>query len=180
MTARNLSTVTTDLIESYGSTAKNMINAYRGGNERVIGFMDQRWENALKKTGAKLKPEVRDNALSAQQQFSTYYIKGISLTTASADTVVDKVVELASKGVHRIAANASHFEKRTGVTVLNRLAVVAAPAVEVVIKLASKLEQKSGLLADKLAGKSAAAEVAAVKRVTPFKRARSPKSGRAA
>ena len=180
MTARNLSTVTTDLIVSYGSTVKNVIHAYRVGNERVIGFMDQRWESALRKSGAKLKPEVRGNALSAQQEFSGYYIKGITLTTAGADTVVDKVVELASKGVHRIAANAGHFEKRTGVTVLNKLAVVAAPAVEAVIKLADKLEQKSELLSNKLAGKDTTVELAAVKRVTPFKKARSQKPVRTA
>lgn len=180
MTARNLSTVTTDLIVSYGSTVKNVINAYRVGNERAIGFMDQRWESALKKSGAKLKPEVRGNALSAQQEFSGYYIKGITLTTAGADTVIDKVVELASKGVHRIAANAGHFEKRTGVTVLNKLATAAAPAVEAVIKLAGKLEQKSELLSNKVAGKDARVELAAVKRVTPFKKARSQKPVRAA
>ena len=50
MSTKNLSTVTTDLIETYGNTAKNVINAYRVGNERVIGMMDQRWESAVEPT----------------------------------------------------------------------------------------------------------------------------------
>ena len=43
MSAQNLSAVTTDLIESYGNTARNVVNAYRVGNERAMGYMDQRW-----------------------------------------------------------------------------------------------------------------------------------------
>ena len=36
MSAKNLSTVANDLIESYGNTAKNVINAYRTGGERMV------------------------------------------------------------------------------------------------------------------------------------------------
>ena len=36
MSAKNLSTVACDLIESYGNTAKNVIDAYRAGGERVV------------------------------------------------------------------------------------------------------------------------------------------------
>ncbi len=176
MTARNLSTVTTDLIECYGNTAKNMINAYRVGSERVIGFVDQRWETALEKTGSKLKPEVRVNALSAQKKLTGYYAKGVNLTSDSADMVVSKVVELAGKGVNQVAANASRFEKSTGVTALNTLALAVVPAAEVVNQIAGKLEQRSGALANRFAGKKASVKVAAVKRVTPFKKARSRKA----
>lgn len=176
MTARNLSTVTTDLIECYGNTAKNMINAYRVGNERVIGFVDQRWETALEKTGSKLKPEVRVNALSAQKKLTGYYAKGVNMTSDSADIVVSKVVELAGKGVNQVAANASRFEKSTGVTALNTLALAVVPAAEVVNKIAGKLEQQTSVLANRLAGKKASVKVAAVKRVTPFKKARSRKA----
>ena len=176
MTAKNLSTVTTDLITSYGNTAKNVINAYRLGGERMIDFVDQRWERALDKVGAKLKPAVRGNALSAQQKLSGYYTRGISMTTNGADMVVDKVVELASKGVQQAAVNASQFEKSTGVTVLNTVARVTVPAAVAVSELAGKVEQKSSRLAKRIAGKKAAATVAAVKRVTPFKKARSRKA----
>ena len=176
MNSRNLSTVTTELITSYGNTAKNVINAYRVGGERVIGFMDQRWENALKKSAAKLESEVRGNASSAQKKLSSYYSKGILLTTDGADMVVNKVVGLAGKGVHQVAANASQFQKSTGITALNTLAQVTVPAAEAVSKLASKIEQQSGVLVNKLSGKDAAVKVATVKRVTPFKKARARKA----
>ena len=176
MTSRNLSAAATDLIESYGNTAKNIINAYRVGGERVIGFMDQRWEDALAKSSAKLAPTVRDNALSAQRKLSGFYAHGIVLSTDSADALVSKAVELAGKGVQQAAANASHFEKETGVTALNTIALAAVPAVDAVNKLASSIEHQSSRLVNKLSGKSAAVKVAAVKRVTPFKKARSRKA----
>ena len=115
MTARTLSSATNQLIETYGNTAKNVINAYRIGNERVVGFMDQRWESALSRTGRKLTAEVRGNALSAQKKLSAYYTQGYTLATDSADVLVNKAVALAGKGIHQVAANAGQFEKKTGV-----------------------------------------------------------------
>ena len=72
MTAKNLSTVANHVIESYGNTAKNVINAYRVGGERVVGLMDQRWESAVEKAGSRLSTEIRGNALAAQKTISGY------------------------------------------------------------------------------------------------------------
>jgi hypothetical protein len=47
MANQKLATVTNELIESYGNTAKNVINAYRVGNERAVVFMDQRFVAAV-------------------------------------------------------------------------------------------------------------------------------------
>jgi hypothetical protein len=172
----SLTAVTTDLIASYGNTAKNVITAYRVGNERVVGFMDQRWENAVKKTGKRLTAEVRDNALSAQKKLSGYYIKGITLTSDSADMAVNKAVELAGKSVEQMAANAARFQKSTGVTTLNKLAVAAVPAAQAVTKVAAKIEAQSDQLVNTVAGKTAKVKVASVKRVTPFRKARAAKA----
>ena len=172
----SLTAVTTDLIASYGNTAKNVINAYRVGNERVIGFMDQRWESAVKQTGKRLSVEARDNALAAQKKLSGYYIKGITLTSDSADTAVNKAIELAGKGVQQVAANAARFQKSTGVTTLNKLAVAAVPAAQAVSKVAFKIEKQSDQLVNTVAGKTAKVKVASVKRVTPFKKARTAKA----
>ena len=176
MTAKNLSTVTTELIASYGNTAKNVINAYRVGTDRAIGFMDKRWDSALRKSADKLQSEVRGNARSAQQKLSAYTTQGIALTTGGADALVSKIVELADKGVHRAAANADQFHQRTGVSTLNTLASVAVPAALAIHKLVEKMEHQSSRLANKLAGKDASVKFAAVKRVTPFGKARSRKA----
>jgi hypothetical protein len=170
-----LTAVTTDLIESYGNTAKNVINAYRVGNERVVGMMDQRWESAVKATGKRLTTEVRTNALAAQKKLSGYYIKGITLGTDGADTAVAKAVELAAKGVQQVAANAARFEKSTGMTTLNKLAVAAVPAAQAVSKVATRLEKQSGELVNTVAGKKSVAKVVS-KRVTAFKKARTAKA----
>jgi hypothetical protein len=164
MSNKNLSTVTTDLIESYGNTARNMIQAYRVGNQRAAHFVDQRWEKALQQSASQLRAEVRKNALAAQKTISGMYVKGIDVTSNGADVMVSKAVELAGKGVQQVAANASAFEKRTGVATLNSLAKATVPAAIVVSNLAGKLEQRSGSLANTVGGKSATVKVAAVKR----------------
>ncbi len=163
MSNKNLSTVTTDLIESYGNTAKNIIQAYRVGNQRVARFVDQRWEKALTQSATQLRTDVRKNALVAQKKISGIYIKGIDVTSDGADVVVNKVVELAGRGVQQVAANASAFEKRTGVSTLNSLAKATVPAATVVSSLAGKLEQRSGSLANTVGGKKATVKVVAVK-----------------
>ena len=176
MSTKNLSAATTDLIESYGNTARNVVSAYRIGGERMLGMMDQRWEQALEKTASRLKPEVRGNALSVQKKLSGYYSRGISLTTGGADALINKSVELAAKGVQQAAANASRFEKKTGFTTLHTVASAAVPAVDAIQKIANKLEAQSGQLVNRIAGTAAKVKVAAVKRVTPFKKARARKA----
>ena len=172
MTAKSLTTVTNELIESYGNTAKNVINAYRVGNERAVVYMDKSWATAVQKAGTRLSAEVRGNALAAQKKVSGFYAKGVTLTTDSADVAVSKVVELAGEGVRQVAANASRFEKATGVTTLNTLAVAAVPAAQAVVGVAAKLEAQSGALANRIAGSKAKVKVASVKRTVAKKVAR--------
>jgi hypothetical protein len=173
MANKKLSTVTNELITSYGNTAKNVINAYRVGNERAAGFVDQSWATAVQKAGTRLSMNARGNALAAQKKVTAMYVQGITLTADGADVAVEKTVEFAGKGVEQVAANASRFEKALGVTTLNTLAVAAVPAAQAVTKAAVKLEAKSGALVTKLAGKKvkaapkrAAAKRPAAKKVT--------------
>lgn len=171
MSNKNLSTVTTDLIETYGNTAKNMIQAYRLGNLRAAQYVDQRWESALKQSASQMRAEVSRNALAAQKTISGIYVKGIDLTSNSADAVIEKVVAFAGKGVHQVASNASAFEKRTGVATLNSLARATVPAAIAVSDLAGKLEQGSSKLANTVAGKKSGVTVASVKRAATKKAA---------
>lgn len=172
MSSKNLSTVTNDLIVSYGNTAKNVINAYRAGGERVADFFEQRWERALEQSRSQLVPEVRNNAKHAQRVLGSYYVKGLAFTTNGADTVVDQLVSFAGQGVQQVAANANRFEEKTGVA-LDRFTVAVAPVATVVTKLATQIEQKSGELAGKIAGTPV---TATAKRVSPFKKARAQKA----
>ncbi|HEY1103294.1 MAG TPA: hypothetical protein VGE70_07710 [Burkholderiaceae bacterium] len=175
MSATTLSTVTVDLIGSYGNTAKNVIQAYRSGGERLVGFVEQRWERALDQSRAQLAAEVASNASAAQKVFGSYYVKGITLTADGADAVVNNVVRLAEKGVAQVAANASLFQEKTGVTALDTLAQAAVPAAVAVSTLAGKIEQKSALLANRIAGESARVAEAAPKR-TAYRKARARKA----
>ena len=164
MTAKDLSTVTHQLIASYGTTAKNVIQACRVGNARITHYVDQRWANAVEKAGDQLKPEIRNNALAAEQKVSAYYSKVVDLGTGGADLAVNRVLAMASKGVAQVAANASRFEKATGFTALNALAVAAVPAAVAVSSVAFKVEAKSDQLVRTLAGTKPRTQRAGAKR----------------
>ena len=156
MAKQNLATVTNELIESYGNTAKNVISACRVGNERAIELVDQSFANALEVAGSRLSARARYNAMSTEKKITAYYAKSVGVTADNAVVVVDKAVELAGKGVAQVSANASRFEKSTGVNTLSTLAVAAVPAAVAVSKVAGTIEAKSSELVDKIAGKPAA------------------------
>lgn len=156
MRKQTLATVTTDLIESYGNTARNVISAYRAGGERVAAFMDQRWETALNKSSDQLAADVRENAQALHDLLNGYYSRGIALSSAGANALVDKAVELAGQGLSQVAANATRFEEQTGMATLRQIAQAAVPAAVAVRNVASQIEVKSGELAEKIAGKPAA------------------------
>ena len=164
MAKQNLSAVTNELIASYGNTAKNVITACRVGNKRAVSYVDQSWATAVKKTAPRLNADVRDNAIATQKKITAYYVKGVEATSANANMAVNKAVELAGKGVVQVAANASRFEKSTGVTALSTLAVATLPAAQAVVKAAAKLEVQSGVLAKKIAGSPLKAKATTAKR----------------
>lgn len=169
MSSKKLATVTNELITSYGNTAKNVIQAYRVGNARITNFVDQRWANAIDKVGTQLSAEIRSNALAAEQKLSAYYTKSIGLGTNGADIAVSKAVELAGKGVNQVSANASRFEKATGVKALNTLAAAAVPAAVAVSGVATKIEAKTGQLVRTIAGTKPKAKRTAAKRAVVSK-----------
>lgn len=174
MSAKNLSTVASNLIESYGNTAKNVIDAYRAGGERVVSLLEQRWNRALEESRPQLTAETVKNASAAQLAFSVYYIKGLSLTTNGAQQVVSQLVKVLEDGVERLAANASAFEEKTGVTALNVLAQATVPGAEALTRLATQIEQKTAELASKIAGGDVV--TAKVKRTSAFKQRRAAKA----
>lgn len=174
MSANNLSTVASNLIESYGNTAKNVIDAYRAGGERVVSLLEQRWNRALEESRPQLTAETVENASAAQLAFSACYAKGLTLTTNGAQHVVSQLVKVLEGGVERVAANASAFEEKTGVTALNVLAQATVPGAEALTRLVTQIEQKTAELASKIAGGGVV--TAKVKRTSAFKQRRTAKA----
>ena len=174
MTAKNLSTVATDMIERYGNTAKNVIDAYRAGGERVVTVLEKRWNSALKESRSQLTKDAAKNATAAQLAFSVYYTKGLTQTTKGAEMVVSQLVKLAEASVERAAANASLFEEKTGLHTLNTIAEVTKPGALVLSQFAAKVEEKSAQLASKIAGNNIT--TASVKRTSAFGQRRAAKA----
>ena len=172
MSAKNLSTVASDLITSYGNTATHIIDACEAGGERMVSLLEQRWNQALKQSRSELSAETVKNASAAQLAFSVYYTKGLNLTTNGARKVVSQLVKLAETGVERVAANASAFEEKTGVTTLDTLAKATRPGALALSKLAEQIEQTTASLAHKISGSNAAS----TERSTAFRQRRVAKT----
>lgn len=160
MSNKNLAAVTNELIASYGNTAKNVIKAYRVGNERAVSFVDQSFAKAVKKTSTRVNAELRGNAIAAQKKLTGYYTTGVTLTSDRADIVVARAVEAAEKGVAQVAANANRFDLALGVNAMSTLAVAAVPAAQAASDVVAKLEVQSSALVSKLAGKPTVKAVA--------------------
>lgn len=160
MTAKNLATVSSNVVESYGNTAKNVIHAYRAGGERVVDLVEDRWNSALKESRSKLAAGVAKNATTVQKVLCRYSKKGLTMSSGGAQTVVNKVVKLADAGIHSAAFNANRLEEKIGVHPLSTLAKVALPGAVALNTLATTVEQKSADLANRIAGDKVVVAVA--------------------
>ncbi len=163
MSSKNLSTVATEVVESYGITAINVINTYRFGGERILGFVDERFASAVNRGASMLRPELRTNLIETQQRLSGYYVKGLHFGTERAENAVGVVVDLASKGIDMAAANAERFDpsERT-VEVLNR---VALPAANVLSQVVTRIEKGSSALVRRVSGKDMPAKAVATRKL---------------
>ena len=161
MTQKNLSTVATDVIATYGITATNVINSYRFGGERVAGFVDQRFAAAVNRGASALRQDLRSNLIDSQQRVSSYYIQGIHLSTDRAENAVGVAVDLATKGVNLLAENAERFDRATSLNALATLSRAAMPAAELVNKVAERIEEGSSELVKRVSGKDMPAKALA-------------------
>lgn len=161
MSQKNLSSVATDVIATYGIAATNVINSYRFGGERVIGFVDQRFAAAVNRGASALRKDLRSNLIDSQQRFTSYYVKGIHLSTDKAENVVGVAVDLATKGVSLLAENAERIDRATNLNALATLSRAAMPAAELVNKVAERIEEGSSELVKRVSGKAMPAKALA-------------------
>lgn len=166
MSTKNLSTVATNVIETYGITVTNVINAYRFGGERFIGFVDNRVASAVSGVPSAFGKSLRSNLIDGQKRVSGYSVKGLHLGTDGAQRAVGVAVDLATKGVSVMAANAVRMERATNVNALNTLNRVAMPAAELVSQVAEKLEEGSSALVKRVSGKDMPAKAVATRKLT--------------
>ena len=166
MKTTQLSTVSNQMLECYANTARNVIHAYRCGGTRVVHLAEQRWNKALNTSRPQLDSEVAGNATAAQRAVSRYAIKGLEVSSGGAQTLVNQVAKLAGASIDFAATNASRFDEKLALQPLSRLASVAMPGALVLSSLATKVEQKSTELVNRLAADDVVVPVA--------KRARAP------
>ena len=166
MSKKNLSNVAVAVIESYGNTAINVINAYRVGGERIIGFVDQRFETAVNAGAARLSEELRGNLIDTEKRLSGFYARGLQYGSERAESAVSTVVDLANKGVDRMAANAERFDQATNFGALELINRVALPAATAMSGVVERIEEGSSQLVKRVSG-----ETAVVKKARSVKKA---------
>ena len=170
MSNKNLSTVATQVIEAYGITATNVINTYRFGGERVIGFINERFALVMDRSGSMLSNGTRSTLLDGQQRVSGFYVKGLHLGTDRAQSVVGVAVDLATKGVNLVASNATRLDRRTNLNALDKLNLVVMPAASLLNSVAAGIEEGSTELVKRVAGESMPAKAIATRKLNASKR----------
>ncbi len=165
MSTKNLSSVATDVIATYGITATNIINSYRFGGERLIGYVDERFATAVNRGASALNKDIRSNLIGNQQRFSGYSIKGVHFGTDRAQRVVGFAVDLATKGVSLVATNAERIDRAAKLSALETLNSVAMPAAIVVSKVADRIEEGSSKLVQRVSGKAMPAKAVATRKL---------------
>ncbi len=156
MTAKNLSTVATDIVENYGKTAINAITTYRVGTERLINFVDHRVAAAAVGGASRLGGQLRANVVDTQKRVRGLYLKGVTTSATRAQGFVTTAVRVASKGIERFAAYASRAVGESAQNSVQVLARAALPAANAVSNVAERLEIGSDRLVKRVAeGRSA-------------------------
>lgn len=175
MSNKNLSHVAASVIDSYGNTARNVIGVYRAGGERMIGFVDQRFEGVVHRGAAGLREGLRSNLVHTQQRWSGYCVKSLHYGSERATGAVDAAVDLAHKGVERIAANAERFDQATQLGALEAISRAAMPAAAVVSQFAERIESGSSKLVQRVSRQPAVASAVAGQAKAAARRAKSVK-----
>lgn len=165
MSDKNLSSVATEVVTTCGIAATNVINTYRFGGERVAGFVDQRFAAVVNRGAAALRKDLRSNMIDSQQRVSSYCVKGVHFGTDQAQAAVGVAVDLATKGVSLMAANAERIDRATNLNALAGLNRIAMPAAELVIKVAERIEEGSSELVIRVSGKAMPAKALATRKL---------------
>lgn len=165
MSNKNISTVATEVIAAYGIAATNVINSYRYGGERLIGFVDARFASVVNRGAAALRADLRSSLIGAQQRVTGYYVKGIHLGTDRVQSVVGVAVDLATKGVGLVADGAVRLDRAANVNALDTLNRVVSPAAQVVSLVAERIEAGSSALVRRVAGKPVPAKAVATRKL---------------
>jgi ketosteroid isomerase-like protein len=170
MSTKNLSTVATQVIEASGMAATNVINSYRFGGERVIGYFDERFASAVTRGASSLGKSTRSSLIDNQQRVSGFYVKGLRLGTDRAQSAVGVAVDLATKGVSLVATNAKRLDSRVNLNALDKLTRVAMPAASLLSSVAERLEEGTTELVKRVAGKTMPAKAVATRKLNASKR----------
>jgi hypothetical protein len=176
MSTKNLSSIATDVIATFGITATNVINSYRFGGERLIGFVDARFAPAVNRGASALNKGIRSNLIGNQQRISSYSIQGMRYGTDRAQRVVGFAVDLATKGVSFVAANAGRIDCGVNVGALKTLNSVAMPAAIAVSTVVDRIEEGSSTLVRRVSGKAMPAKAVATRKLVAATRKRVTKA----
>ena len=174
MSAKNIYAVTADLIESYGNTVKNVIDALRAGGQQTVVMLDQRWSRTLLAPNTPIPAQMTQTLSATQQTLNLCITQSLDQSSKGAHEMVSQLVNLATQGVDRLAANASSFDEKTGLPGLRLLSQVSLPAASLMVTLASHIEQKSANMASKYAHDDVSTTT--IKRTTAFGRKSRTKS----
>ena len=165
MSTKNLSTVATQVIETYGITATNVINSYRYGGERIVEFFDERFASVVEGSAPALSKGTRSGLIDSQRRVSGFYVKGLHFGTDRAQSVVGVAVDLATKGVSIVASGATRLDRSANLNALDQLNRVVMPAATLLSNVAERIEEGSSKWVTRVSGKPMPAKALATRKL---------------
>lgn len=146
MTAKNLSTVATDIVETYGKTAINAITTSRVATERLLGFVDRRVAAPAVSGTLRLSEGLRSNVVGARQRARSLYLQGLANGATRAHDLVTAAVRVTSEGIERFAAFAERAGAGTASGSMGVLTRAALPAANVLSNVSRRVQDGSDRL----------------------------------
>jgi hypothetical protein len=153
MSTQTLSSVAMNVVDQYNLAGKQLVRAYRAGTERAVGAVNERFASAVNARSLPLvNDQVKQSVIEAQQQVAGLLAFGLGMGANGADLTIDQVSRRVASGIERIVGATSRVESVIGASTLDKVGVLAMPAVFLSLEIANVVAEGSKRLSERVAG----------------------------
>lgn len=152
MSSTQISSIATDVLQSYRKTSASLIEGYRAGSSRLLDRVHSNWEQGVNTRGSRLSPALREDLIAAGKEINGYYAKGVEKFSDRMALATEAAYDFADAQVKKLSERASRIENAFGQTPLRSLAVVGMPSARVAHEVAEAIATQAQRVAGKVAG----------------------------
>jgi len=150
MTTSTLNAVAIDVVGQYGMASKLLVEAYRVGTQRAVAQIS----DTVAKTPAlpMIDGSIRDSFLAAHAQLTGFFVGGVTRATEQADLAIDRMTDVTTQGIKRLAGAGERVEAMVGAPVVETMTKINMPAAQLSLQIAGQVVEGSKRLVQQVAG----------------------------